>query len=110
MAPRLQAYVGQTLAELTERLLKCSKEEKSQTLSFKTRDIVYALKVHKLRHASDAHAFCNGRGVDCLLSLLSLCIQREGRDRGLLLATLANLCSLHVDCRAKVASSVRAWW
>ena len=104
MTPRLQSYVGQSLTELTERLLKFSKEEKGHTLSSKTRDIVYVLKVHKLRHSCNAHAFCDGRGVECLMSLLSLCVQREGRDRGLLLATLANLCALHSGCRDKVES------
>ena len=102
LTPRLQSYANQSLTELTERLLKCSKEEKTDTLSSKTRDIIYVLKVHKLRHSCNAHAFCNGRGMEALLELLSLCLMKEGRDRGLLLATLANLCALHSECRSKV--------
>ena len=102
LSPRVQSYAAQSLPELTEKLARCSKEEKSHQLSSRTRDIVYALKVHKLRHSSNAHAFVEAGGVGSLLSLLSLCGGREGRDRGLLLATLANLCALHKDCRSKV--------
>ena len=102
VSPRLQSYANQSLAELTEKLVKSSKEEKGHSLSSKTRDIVYALKAYKLRHSSNAHAFLDGRGVEALLSLLALCAEQEGRDRGLLLATLANLCALHSDCRTKV--------
>ena len=109
LSPRHQSYANQSLAELTEKLVKCSREEKSQTLSSRTRDIVYVLKVHKLRHPSNAHAFLEARGVDGLLSLLSLCAEREGRDRGLLLGTLANICALHRDCRSKVALSLTAF-
>ena len=108
LPPRLQSYAEQSLAELTEKLVKVSKEEKGQSLSSRTRDIVYVLKVHKLRHSANAHVFLGGRGVESLLSLLSLCSGQEGRDRGLLLATLANLCSLHGDCRSKV--TCRAGW
>lgn len=106
LTPRLQNYVSQSLAELTEKLVKCSREEKGQNLTSRTRDILYVLKAHKLRHSSNAHAFYGRRGVEALLALLSLCAGREGRDRGLLLATLGNLCALHGDCRSKVCSMV----
>ena len=104
LTPRLQSYANQSLIELTERLVKCSKEEKGQNLTSRTRDIVYVLKVHKLRHSFNAHAFYARRGVEALLALLSLCVGQEGRDRGLLVATLGNLCALHGDCRAKVST------
>lgn len=100
--PRLQSYVSQSLSELAERLVECSKEEKSQSLTSKTRDVVYVLKVHKLRHASNAHAFRGKNGVGALLGLLSLCSGREGRDRGLLLSTLGNLCALDKGTRSEV--------
>ena len=103
LPPRLQTYANQSLTELTEKLVKWSKEEKGRHLSSRTRDIVYVLKVDKLRHPTNAHVFLSGRGVDSLLSLLSLCAEQEGRDRGLLMATLANLCALHSDCRSKVS-------
>lgn len=100
--PRLQCYSNQSLPELTEKLIKCSREEKGQNLTSKTRDIIYVLKAHKLRHSLNAHAFYNRGGVEALLSLLTLCAGREGRDRGLLLATLGNLCALHLECCSKV--------
>lgn len=100
--PRLQIYVSQSLSELAERLVECSKEEKGQSLTSKTRDIVYVLKTHKLRHTSNAHTFRGTNGVGALLSLLSLCAGREGRDRGLLLSTLGNLCALDKDTRTQV--------
>lgn len=102
LSPRLQNYANQTLAELTEKLVKCGKEEKNQNLTSRTRDVVYVLKAQKLRHSSNAHAFYGHGGVEALLVLLSLCAGCEGRDRGLLLATLANLCALHKGCRSKV--------
>lgn len=103
LTPRQQHFVNQSLCELTERLIKCSKEEKGHSLTSKTRDIVYVLKAYKLRHASNAHAFQSHNGVEALLALLSLCAGQEGRDRGLLLATLANVCALDGDCRAEVS-------
>ena len=103
LSPRLQAYVNQSAAELTGKLVRLSREEQSDTLSSNTRDIVYVLKVHKLRHSSNAHVFHGRRGVEALLSLLSLTAEREGRDRGLLLATLANICAVHSGCRSKVS-------
>lgn len=103
LKPRLQCYANQTLPELTEKLLKCSREEKGPNLTSKTRDIIYVLKAHKLRHSLNAHAFSNRGGVEALLALLKLCAGREGRDRGLLLATLGNLCALHLECCSKVS-------
>lgn len=108
MTPRLQSYANQSLTELTDKLVKCAREEKGQTLSSRTRDIIYILKAHKLRHSGNAHAFDGRRGVENLLSLFSLCAEQEGRDRGLLLATLANLCALDRGCRSKVRYTVRA--
>ena len=102
LSPRLQSYANQSLAELTEKLVKCGKEERSENLTSRTRDIIYVLKAQKLRHSSNAHAFYGHGGVEALLVLLSLCASCEGRDRGLLLATLANLCALHKGCRSKV--------
>ena len=107
ITPRLQTYANQSLVELTEKLVKCSKEEKGQNLSSRTRDIVYVLKTHKLRHPCNAHAFDGHHGMESLLALFSLCADQEGRDRGLLLATLANLCSLHKDCRSKVCGMLQ---
>ena len=104
LSPRLQSYVNQTLAELTEKLVKCAREEKSQNLTSRTRDLIYVLKTHKLRHSSNAHAFYGLGGVEALLALLSLCASCEGRGRGLLLATLANLCALHRGWRSKVCN------
>ena len=104
---RLQSYATQSLSELADKLVKCSREEKGPTLSSRTRDIVYVLKTHKLRHSSNAHSFDGRRGVEGLLALFSLCAEQEGRDRGLLVATLANLCALDRGCRAKVSRAVR---
>ena len=106
LPPRFLNYVSESLSDLTERLVKCSKEENGVVFTTTTRDVVYVLKVHRLRNAAEAHAFRSKGGVAALLALLSLCSGREGKDRGLVVSTLGNVCALDRGCRDEVRVQV----
>lgn len=95
-----QAYQAKSIEELCERLDRLSKEATGPKLSRELSELVYVLKTQRLRHRKDASAFCRAGGVASLVRLLS--VVEEVRERVLLLASLANVCSLDSEARNKV--------
>lgn len=85
------------MEDLCKQLDTLSKGTTETKFSAELAGLMYTLKTQRLRHRKDAVAFCRAGGVLSLARLLSVAV--EGRDLVLLLATLANVCSL--DCNAR---------
>ena len=103
----LQKNTSKSVGELTSRLVTLTDTSKGEILTSELRDWVYMLKVHRLRHCSDAHEFCSNGGVGALTKLLSrCCTNREGRDLVLLLGTLGNVSALDKSSRDMVSVQV----
>lgn len=104
----MEKYKSRTVQELAETLKTMAKEGKLTGLSAEMNEfvpILRMLKTHKLRHATDAHAFCRCGGLQVLLDLLSPC-EVSSRDMVVVLGTIGNLCAL--DCNSR--SIVRNAW
>ena len=95
-----QAYQVKNIEELCEELDRLSKEATGPKLSRELSELVYVLKTQRLRHRKDASVFCRAGGVASLVRLLSAV--EDVRERVLLLASLANVCSLDGEARNKV--------
>jgi hypothetical protein len=97
----MEKYKSETVQELAETLKTLSKGGKltGQTAEMNEfLSILRLLKTYKLRHATDAHAFCRGGGLQVLLDLLSQC-EFSGRDMVIVLGTVGNLCALDQNSR-----------
>lgn len=100
----LQKNTSKSVEELTRALVTLTDASKGEILTSELKDWIYMLKVHRLRHCSDAHEFCSNGGVEALLKLLCRCsVNRESRDLVLLLGALGNVCALDKNCRTVVS-------
>lgn len=95
-----QTYRAKTAEELCKLLDRLSKEATGHKLSRELSQLIYVLKTQRLRHRKDAGAFCRAGGVVSLVRLLS--VADEVRELCLLLAVLANVCSLDIEARKQV--------
>lgn len=92
---------SKSVEEVTETLKILSKKVSTSGLSAELRDFVCMLKAHKLRHTTDAHAFCKNGGMQVLLELLQHC-EANNQDLIVVLGTIGNVCALHHSARSIV--------
>lgn len=94
----MEKYKSKSIEELAETLKILSKRNHTSGLSAELREFVCMLKAHKLRHTTDAHAFCKCGSMEILLELLQCCDASSG-DVVVVLGTIGNLCALHQSPR-----------
>lgn len=101
----VENYKSKSIEELAETLKSLSRRSPAPGLSTELREFVCMLKAHKLRHTSDAHAFCKSGSMAVLLELLQQC-DASSRDAVVVLGTIGNLCALHQTARNIVRETI----
>ena len=101
----MEKYRAKTVEELTKTLLNLAKGVHTPGLPAELREYLSMMRVHKLRHSNDAHAFCKCGGMQVLVSLLKLC-EADSRDSVVVLGTIGNLCAISHDSRKIVRNVV----
>ena len=97
----MEKYESRSVQELAEALRAMAKDGKLTGQFAEMNEfvsILRSLKTYKLRHASDAHAFCKCGGLQVLLDLLSLC-EVSSPTMVIVLGTIGNLCALDPNSR-----------
>ncbi len=97
----MEKYRTRSVEDLTETLVILAKRVHTPGLPAELREFVCMLKAQKLRHSSDAHAFCKCGGMQALVNLLQFC-EADSRDSIVVLGTIGNLCALNHDSRRRV--------
>lgn len=103
----MEKYLARSVEDLTETLVILAKRVHTPGLPAELRELVCMLRAQKLRHSSDAHAFCKCGGMKVLVDLLKFC-EANSRDSTAVLGTIGNLCALNHDSRQRVGKKIKA--
>ncbi len=100
----MEKFKGKDTTKLLQTLKQCVGRNSGPGLSPELRELIGFLKSQRLRHRSDAHAFCaSGQGMRILQELVRDCESgQDSRDLVLVLGTIGNLCALGTEARQTV--------
>ena len=98
---QMEKYKAKTVEDLTKIVVVMAKSVHTPGLPAELRNLLSLLKIQKLRHSADAHAFCKCGGMQALVQLLQFC-EADSRDCITVLGTIGNLCALNQESRSSV--------